>query len=240
MRADAIKTDTEGLDSGDTKIKVADGKGTLELEVPPEASPGALLTAKVSGDGLNAQTIAPYYVDKELTAKIVVRTYAQYDDKDFLEEEPLRLHYLCVGTADGEGNKARLNIIAAGYIDLEGALVKEPPEEGKPPPEPLKLPATQKLYAYVHRKPAEVAKGVSKIPIALCDEIAADGAIQHKRLSREDPSEFRILEQQIVSGSNGPAFSDVEHRDPPEVAAGELQRAFRELADAVRKQRGDR
>lgn len=189
-------------------------------------------------DGVDAQTAAPDDVDKELTAKIVARTYENYGDEEF-DEEPLRLHYVCVGTAEGEGIKARLNIIATGYIDLDGALIRAPPEDGEPPPEPLTLPAGQKLYVFVHRKPAEVAKGMSKIPIALCDEIGADGAICHRRLARDHTWEFQILEQPIVAGSDGPSLGAIEQREPEQVAADELQRAFRELADAVRSQRGD-
>jgi hypothetical protein len=44
-------------------ITVADGKGSVDLEIPKGLAPGSILAAKLSGNGLQAQTSAPFYVE---------------------------------------------------------------------------------------------------------------------------------------------------------------------------------
>jgi len=52
------------------EIRIADCKGSLELEIPEDAAAGSLLVAKLSGGGLAAQTAAPFYVDPSWSSPV--------------------------------------------------------------------------------------------------------------------------------------------------------------------------
>jgi len=177
--------------------------------------------------------------DSALQPKVVARTYLRFEDEDHVDEAPLRLQYVCIGSAEGEGDKARLNVTATGYVDVEGRILETVPEEGKPPPPPLRLPAGGKLFARFHPKAANVDKGPSNIPIALCDPIGADGVVHHRRLLASHPWAFRIIEQKLDKTDDGIALGDLDQGgEAPELLSGELSRALREMAEAASSLRG--
>ena len=172
-------------------------------------------------------------------ARVLARTYLRFADENHLEEAPLRVHYVCIGVAEGEGDKARLKVTATGYVDVEGRILEAAPEEGKPPPGPLRLPSEGSLFARFHPKAANVAKGPSNIPIALCDPIGPDGVVHHRRLLTSHPWAFRIVEQKLDKADDGIAFGELEqHGEVPELLSGELGRALRGMAEAARSLRG--
>jgi hypothetical protein len=142
--------------------------------------------------------------------------------------------------SEGEGNKARLKITAVGYLDLDGRILESVPAKGKPPPPLLRLPPGGKLFAWFQRRPGKLAKGPSKIPIAVCDPIGPDGVIEHRRSLATHPWSFRILELKVEHKGGALAFGDIEqHGAPPTLSSAEVDRALRELTDAARDSGGE-
>lgn len=156
-------------------------------------------------------------------------------DEEQREEEILRLRHVCIGFSEGEGMKARLNILTTGYIDLQGHLVDGPPEDGEPPPQPLALRHDRELFAYVHVEPAGLAAGHSKIPIAICDPIEPDGTIRHRLLTVEHPFGLVLGERKLDVDADGLKIGPHQQLNPiPEVAADVLDEMFRRMGAALR------
>ena len=142
---------------------------------------------------------------------------------------------MLIGFSEGDGLKARLNVLASGFVDLHGHLLEAEPEDGKPPPQPLALRSDRKLFAYVHRDAPAAATGPSKIPIALCDPLEADGVIRHRRLVAPHRWSFRMLEQPIEMSASDVKLGELRPGDAPPLADGELARVFQAFADALPK-----
>ena len=173
-----------------------------------------------------------------LSATARVRVHARFADQQ-LDEETLRLRHVLLGFSEGEGLKARLNVLASGYVDLHGHLLDAEPEDGKPPPQPLALRSDRKLFVYVHRDKLAATTGPSKIPIALCDPLDADGVIRHRRLVAPHRWSFRMLEQPIDMSGGEVKLGELRPGDAPPLGDDELARVFQAFADGLPKLDGD-
>jgi len=181
------------------------------------------------------------YHPKPIFPTVVARAYDQFVDEEHRDEQILRLHHAVVGFAEGDGPKARLNVLGTGFVDLYGHLVDAEPTDDQPAPQPLPLSRDRELYVYVHKDKIELEadKGPSWIPIALCDPIEPDGSVRHRRLV-EHPWGFQVLERKASRDGNGLAIADAEQiGDIPELPDEEIGRAFDKLA-ALMRGRGDR
>jgi hypothetical protein len=58
----------------------------------------------------------------------------------------------------------------------------------------------RKLFAYIRESKADLANGVSKIPLAACDEIRADGTVVAVRPDLDDRLSVRVAELEITWG----------------------------------------
>src|SRR5262249_10850745 len=112
-------------------------------------------------------------------------------DDDGKEVEALTHRWVCLGLKSGEGMKARLEIVGAGRINGRGIAVDV--ETGQP----IYVRKGRKLWAYFHDEKADLAKGVSEIPIAACDEVQADGVVQAHRPALANLLSVNIAEVKV-------------------------------------------
>jgi hypothetical protein len=141
---------------------------------------------------------------------------------------PLRLVWVCLGLASGEGLTAKLEVTGFARVDLHGRLVDA--ETGQPIP----VRKGRKLYAYAHTT-AElgVKKGLSRIPLALCSPLGDDGKFVHFRPAA-DPLGVAVLGMKREARDDGtkltlPAFADAHQsrRLPPADGLGSIARKKR-------------
>ena len=148
-----------------------------------------------------------------------------------------RAHRLLRGRgAKGAPPRARERLRRSARPPRRGA---PEPDDQKPPPQPLALRSDRKLFVYVHRDAPAAATGPSKIPIALCDPVDADGIIRHRRLVAPHRWSFRMLEQPIDMAGGEVKLGELRPGDAPPLADDELARLFQAFADALPKLDGD-
>ncbi|HEY0993318.1 MAG TPA: hypothetical protein VGD80_39975 [Kofleriaceae bacterium] len=102
---------------------------------------------------------------------------------DTVHERPMALRYAAIGVSQGDPEDAasKLKVLGNGYIDLHGMLVVHPDEaDGADRDQALAKVARRDrdVFVYVHRDPAPLALGESKIPIAICDAVDDQGNVR--------------------------------------------------------------
>jgi hypothetical protein len=151
------------------------------------------------------RTKAPcFFRPKSLFPTFQIRRVREYFgskmERSNAEIELARGYFVCVGTKQGEGLDARLDIVGFGQVDGNGLLV---PATADGAAWPLPVRAERPLYFYLHREPLKETKlGPSKIPIALCTQLGDDGAVLYETFDRADDFDVSAM----GAGGRGKAF----------------------------------
>lgn len=120
--------------------------------------------------------------------RITEARFGDYDEDgkpapDTMHERPMALRYAAIGVSEGDPEDAasKLKVLGNGYIDLHGMLVVHP-DEADAAGDPAALAKIARrgrgVFVHVHRDPAPVALGASKIPIAICDPVDDQGNVR--------------------------------------------------------------
>ena len=110
------------------------------------------------------------------------------DSTDHCHEEAHAHQWITFGVENGEGMEARLEVLGSGYLDARGVALESEMDDAQP----LMIRRGRKLFAYVHERKLDLPKGVSKIPIAVCEPIDKDGTVVVERPQQGDELEIRI------------------------------------------------
>lgn len=163
-------------------------------------------------------------------------------DPEWTSEGRVSLRHVAFGVADGAPGKGygqRLRVLARGFVDVHGRVVRAPGDvaEGQAPA-PLTLRKDVPLYAWLHDDPDAVPLGLTRIPVAACLPVDAAGvAVQEEeRLLQLDGalSLSAVLGGASAGGEPGAAPDDEDRQVT--LADGALE-ALRALVGSIR--RGD-
>lgn len=151
------------------------------------------------------------------------------DDK---RVQALTHQWVCFGLSHGDDMQARLEVVGSGWIGVNGIALESADDNANP----IVVRKGRKLFAYIHERKVEFEKGVSKVPLAVCEPISAEGVVIAERPELADLLEIRIAEVPVDFGERARFSTDLSKLDATQVAASdEHLRAFSEAAKRFKK-----
>lgn len=129
-----------------------------------------------------------------------------HSDADHDKHEELHAHqWVAFGLKSGEGVQEKLEVVGCGYLNARGLAV----DSDAPEAQALVIRKDRPLYAYIHERRLDLPKGVSKIPLALCESIGDFDSVVVQVPEQGDLLEVRVAEIPVQFGERRTFATDI-------------------------------